>query len=81
MRAPSFDQLTRGWSAVMLGGILAVAGWTMLQAIDMRDTVKELSASIPLEFHALNERVNKLENSEEEQNKRIDDRFDGNARP
>ena len=51
----------RRYSAIALTAILAAMGWTAVQAINVRDAVTRIDATLPIRLQAIEFRLSNLE--------------------
>lgn len=71
-----FENMSRGYSAVVLTALLAVAGYTAMQFIGVRDSVTRIEASLPPTLNSIDRRLSSLESREDEQDSRINEALD-----
>lgn len=74
------DHAIRLYTSFVMTLILGMAAWTAQQAVEMRDSVKSLEVSIPLEIKAITDRQNAMENRQNTVDDRLDELLMGQKR-
>lgn len=70
-RASHFNQWVGVYIAFVLSAILAVASYGTSQFIQMRDSVRTLEDTVPLELQSINHRLDSLDSHQNTQDSRL----------
>jgi len=55
--SPRARHIYRGYTTVVLTALIALAGWLAIQFVDVRDNIREIRATVPIQIAAINQRI------------------------